>query len=371
MPPSILAGMLGLVYVNYFYKVYILDQFAAFPEPVAQQLRKAIYFTNMDLQPPRALKYYQQALQLAAQMGMDPFSDAILGVRIEIAFLFEKANARPAAIRVLEDMREKMSDWLEKRDEEGNVIGEPVEAKPGEEGGEEDAEKVLENVRYRRLRRTEVLKKTVRIAGRLGDFYSEGVALDPELAEERMVWAVTALLREQKRRDDVGVKDGEGEWFGHEEVRAALESLGTHYASQRKNYLAAPLFLQALGVGGNKDCHAVVTMNNLAAALALQNPGMISGQPAASATQQLDDASTWAKKALQLAQEIRPPQRTEECDEGCAVATVNLGDFAALGGNTLQARAYYIEGKSLSKGIGFQEGVARADKALMDMSKQR
>lgn len=66
-----------------------------------------------------------------------------------------------------------------------------------------------------------------------------------------------------------------------------------------------------------------------------------------------------------------PPDRTEECDTGCAVATINLGDFAMMEGDVEEARRRYEEGRGISKGIGFQEGVQRADALLEDVRKNR
>jgi hypothetical protein len=79
---SILFGAGSLVYTNYIYNSYIIGAFSKFPEPVAQKLRRALYYTNISLSPKEAVKYYGQALAVADELGMDPFSDEILGVKI-------------------------------------------------------------------------------------------------------------------------------------------------------------------------------------------------------------------------------------------------------------------------------------------------
>jgi hypothetical protein len=48
----------------------------------------------------------------------------------------------------------------------------------------------------------------------------------------------------------------------------------------------------------------------------------------------------------------------------CAVATHNLGEFAEMDGNIAEARLKYEEAKSLSKVLGFQEGVDNAQAGL-------
>ena len=185
----------GIVYVNYVYQGYIVGNFKAFPEPVAAKLRRALYYTNIDPQPANAVKYYRQALQVAAQLDMDQFSDELLGIKIQLANFFEKNRMYDTAIEVLELVRKDCLEWLEE-----------VGTKPGNES-----------------HRTRVLVKTIQMSVKLGEYYANEYVGNQEAAEERLVWAVTALLKEQKRRDDEGVKEGEGEWMSNEEIGGALE----------------------------------------------------------------------------------------------------------------------------------------------------
>ena len=353
-----------LVYTNYIYQNYIIADFAAYPEPVAAKLRRALYYTNIDVQPKNALKYYRQALALADEMGLDPFSDEILGVKIQVATFYEKLHQYQRAIDVLEIVRGDCLKWMEQ-----------LGGKEGNEG-----------------KRTRVLGKTIGISVKLGEHYANEYIGDQEAAEERLVWAVTALLKEQKRREDEGVKEGEGEWMNNEEIGGSLEggflpllvvqghrclltfgeALGHLYESKDQHFLAAPLFLQALGLSPPGSCHSVVLMNNLAISLAQQNPppSLSPNQPPVSSASHLSNARQWARKSLALAAQIEPPERTEECDEGCAVATINLGDFAIMEGDVEEARRRYEEGRGISKGIGFQVGVQRADELLKDLRKK-
>lgn len=184
-----------LIYINYIYRVYIIGDFAAYPEPVAAKLRRALYYTNIDLKPKDAIKYYRQALVLADEIGMDPFSDEIIGVKIQLSALFEKIHMYQKAIDVLEIVRKDCLLWMEKL------------------GGLE------KNVG----KRTRVLGKTIGISVRLGEYYARDEIQDQDAAEERLIWAVTALLKEQRRREAEGVKEGEGEWMSDDEIGAALE----------------------------------------------------------------------------------------------------------------------------------------------------
>ncbi len=181
--------------MHYIYQTYIIREFQAYPEEMAVKLRRALYYTNIDLQPQNALKYYRQALELSEEMGMDPFSDEILGVKLQVAALMEKAQSPRKAIEVLSLIHADCQRWLEK-------LGD----KPGNEG-----------------KRTRVLEKCVRMSCRLGELCSSDAVGDIEAAEEHLVWAVTALLKELKRREVEGVREGEGPWMNNEEIGGALE----------------------------------------------------------------------------------------------------------------------------------------------------
>jgi hypothetical protein len=78
----------------------------------------------------------------------------------------------------------------------------------------------------------------------------------------------------------------------------------------------------------------------------------------------IEQARQWATKALAQASMIKPPDRNEECDVGCAVATHNLGEFLEMEGKISEARQKYEEAASLAKGMGFTEGHTNARAGL-------
>lgn len=104
--------------------------------------------------------------------------------------------------------------------------------------------------------------------------------------------------------------------------------------------------------------------------MAQQDPPATPGQAPVSRPTLVSNARAWANKAIALATNIAPPERTEECDLACAVATHNLAEFAEMDGDIAAARLKYEEAKSLSKVIGFTEGVANADAGLRRLSEK-
>lgn len=370
-----------LVYTNYIYKHYIIDQFARYPETVAVKLRRAIYYHNVDVNPQLAVKYYRQGLEEAAKCGMDPFSDEIIGVKIQLAFLMEKIGQVRRAAEVLEVVMKDCDAWLD----------------DPERGGKDE----------RRAQRGRVLGKMVGVSVKLGDLYADPQIKDQEGAEERLVWAVTTVLKEKERRQREGVKEGEGEWMSEEEIGGALEgefftplflcphrlqasineqkkvmveivnmipatALGNHYEARSQHFLAAPLYLQAISLIPTTNCHAITLMNNLSVSLALQNPPPTGGMPSPSAASQIDAAKTWANKALAVHRALQNrEEKTDECDEACAVTQINLGEFAEMEGNLQEAKRAYEKGVEFSRGVGFQEGVIRGREALGKLDRRK
>lgn len=110
-------------------------------------------------------------------------------------------------------------------------------------------------------------------------------------------------------------------------------------------------------------------MNNLSISLAQQLPPPVPGHAPPSRPALISNARSWAEKAIAIAAKITPPERNEECDIGCAVATHNLGEFAEMDGNIAEARKYFGEAKSLARAIGFRDGVKNAESALQRISK--
>jgi tetratricopeptide (TPR) repeat protein len=356
---AILIGSCAVIYANHVYQNYIIASFHKYPEPVAVKLRRALYYTNSDLQPKEALKYYRQALQIAEEIGMDPFSDEIMGVKIQIAAMMENIQLYSKAIQVLEILRRDSLTWLEE----------------------------LGGLEQNKLKRTKVLQKLVGISIKLGELYSNPVIYNRDMAENRLVWAVETILKERQRRDALKVnEEAEGSWLSESEIGAAMEALAHTYEETNQHHLATPLFLQALSLSGASTCHSVVLMNNLASSLAQQSPRAaaaaqkfaqsqtISEQPAQpSITREtmITNAQTWAQKAIDVAAQIKPPVRDEECDMGCAVALHNLGEFAQMKGDLAEASKKFTEAVSLAKAVGFLEGVENGEARLKELASKK
>lgn len=339
---SVSASILALLYGTYM-TAKIRLQMSNYPENVAVKLRRARYFTDEAPDFAQAIKAYLGAIHLAREEGMAQLSDEVLGIWTEMARCLEQAGQHKESIELLDNTRKDCLLWIE------------------EHGNEEGMAK----------HRTRLLQKSIQLAHKIAELYSDKYYPSQEKAEEYLVWAVQTALVENARRQKEGLKPGEGEYFTADQQGAQLEALGHHYEARDNHYYASQLFLQALMVKPTTDCHNVVLMNNLAASIAQQAPPPEPGLPPPSHAQLRESGRAWAIRSLELAAKIAPPERNEECDQGCAVATHNLGEFAEMDGNVREARERYEEAYSLAHAIGFEEGRQAAAEGLQRVSGNR
>ncbi|KAI0005648.1 TPR domain-containing protein [Xylariaceae sp. FL0662B] len=388
----LLSAVFGAcVYVVYAYFHYFqAAQFTRFPPHIAQSLRRALYYSNYGPDPQLAMKYYKLALEQCAEAGIDIFSAEVMGVKIQLAAWLEKIGSYQNSIDVLEALLRDCKKWVEvmeqsvrdgRVDKGGRLIGAPARPRPaavqgGKSEEEDEEEEPPENLW---AKRTRILGKMVGISVKLGELYADEHVLQGDLAGERLIWAVETVLKELHRRQVEGVKEGEGDWMDPEQIGGTLEALGNHYESKSQHYLAAPLFLQAITLSPPNSCHMAVLMNNLAASLAQQPISQPNQVPLADGSNNsinqtptrssfLASARSWALQAQATAKKVQGEDRTEECDQACAVALGNLGDIASMAGDIEEAKRKFEEALAMSKRIAFEPGTIHAQKGLERLS---
>lgn len=200
-----------------------------YPEPVSAELRQGLYHAMYD-KPQDAMKHFRSALEKCMELGMDPLSDEVTGIKIELAGMLEKYGVADKTITILE-----------------HVLDEVVAGAKTQPNGSE---------------RTRLLKRGVSVGFKLGALYQE--LKRPVQAEEALVWSVETMLKERRRRETENTEaEEEGEWLSDEEVGMALENLAGYYESHDQHFLATPLYLQALDFLPLNNCHAVVLSASL------------------------------------------------------------------------------------------------------------
>ncbi|GJN79143.1 TPR domain-containing protein [Purpureocillium lilacinum] len=389
----VLTLAVSAVAVRAYLQAFYNSQFSRYPEPVANTLRRAIYYTNVRPEPELALKYYKKAMEQCAELGLDPFSDEVIGIRIQTSFWLQKIGSYKPAIEVLESVLDDCRKWVDvmeksvadgQVDAKGYYVSEAAEQAPAPAKPEaQDSKSVKKDgepapapeTLWRKRQR--LLAKAIGTAVKLGELYSDEHVLNPEKSHSHLVWAVEASLKEFQRRRTDGVKPGEESWLTPEELGGSMESLGRDYERRSQFQLAIPLFFQALRLC-ETPCHRAVIMNNLSAAFA-QHPIYTPAEVEASSealkdvlttamptTRKdcLDAALNWARNAYEHAQDVKGEERTVECDEACAVALCNWGDVAAMLGKTELARKKYRQCIEMSRKMEFAPGVRQAQEGL-------
>ncbi|KJZ79580.1 hypothetical protein HIM_01049 [Hirsutella minnesotensis 3608] len=384
--------IISIVSLRAFVKAFYGPEFSRYPKPIANSLRRAIYYTNIKPDPELALRFYRQAIEQCTEHGLDPFSDEVLGIRIQISMWLQKVNSFKSAIDNLEAILADCRKWVDvmelsvkdgKVDDKGRYRPDsqtlPM-ARPAQPGQDKVAptseDPVPEESETLWRKRQRLLAKAIGTSVKLGELYADEHVLDPDKSHKHLVWAVETAMQEFQRRRTQGIKPGEKEWLTREEFGGSMESLGRDYERKSQFHLAIPLFFQALRLC-ESPCHRPVIMNNISAAFA-QHPIYTPAQIDASETLQglldpampktrdecLDAALNWAQNAYTHAKDVKGEERTAECDEACAVALCNWGDVAAMLGKTELARKKYKECIEMSGKIEFPQGVESAQEGL-------
>ncbi|KAJ5217122.1 hypothetical protein N7468_010130 [Penicillium chermesinum] len=374
---SFVAAFTAFGYASYVEATRVAPQYHKFPGPVADTLRTAVYYTEIDLNPFKALDAYKEALRTGLELGMHPFSDEILGIKLQVAMMLEKAGLVKQAIEAAGAGAGKPAPSPAQAKVEADQVQVSDEAL-------REAEKDLVAMQeFEARQRDRALKKVVGMEMKLAELYASDHIQDEKKAEAAQVAAVELSLKELHRRLQLGLPvgvadsdDAAGEpWLNMVEIATALAELAATYTAKERYELAMPLYMRALDLirqseGNSVSCKQVVLLNDVATAMTGQVQKPTPGQKQGSQDQIIEAARQWAQKSIDVAARIQPPLRDEECDITCVVATYNLGEIAELQKKPDVARSRYTEALSLAKGLDYEDGVAMANAALKRLSKK-
>ncbi|MCJ1331215.1 hypothetical protein MMC10_007903 [Thelotrema lepadinum] len=310
------------------------------PEPIATYIKRAEGHIRVNSKPEVAMEYFKRALDAIEELGMPPTQQEVIDLRFNIALFLDNFHQPHAAIATIKSIQDDCQTWL-KRINRGRLNPE----------------------------RTRLLSTLISTYVRLGELYANERINEFELAEASYLTAAETCVRETHRRATHGVKENEGEWMTNDEIGATLERAADTFEEKSLHALAAPLYLRAITLS-RKSCHAAVLMNNLAISLAQTLPERVVGGPPSSRGVLVANARAWAEKALTITNSLEPPERNEECDVACAVATHNLGEFAEMEGLVEEARRKYVEAESLARVTQFWDGVRNAREGIRRLDKK-
>ncbi|PYH90995.1 hypothetical protein BO71DRAFT_386507 [Aspergillus ellipticus CBS 707.79] len=335
-------------YIAYIEVTENTPKYSRYPAPVAERLRTAVYYTELNLNPAKAAKAYQEAQALALELGMHPYCEEVLGIRVQTAMMLEMAGLVPASIQVLESTLQGALSYVaeaRERSTEGQGVMQTKEAEEREE--------------TRRVYM--VLRKVVGISIKLAELYQGDHVQDAKKAELMQMFAVQVCLKEMNRRHSLGLPVGGGQddtWMNLGEIATALTELGHTYTSQGKSELARPLFLRALDLvradeGENPSRKQVTLLSDIAACVADQamSPRPLE-DPGVSREDAIEAARKWAGKAIEA---FRGLDNLDDAGDAegkmsyCS-ALMTLGELARFQNKPEEAIAHFTEAKKVVDG---------------------
>ncbi|KAK6514855.1 hypothetical protein TWF506_007217 [Arthrobotrys conoides] len=301
----------------------LIKPFHNYPEDVAKFIRRAIFYENkMDIK--EAVRNYQRAITASEMLSMDPLSDEVTGLKIMYAGVAEKCHAFDKGVEWLERLRFEMLTLMEERREELGTIG-----------------------------WLKVMKRVIGISVKIGDL--QVLDKDDANAEKTYEWSVKEAIKVMSIQSRLN-EDEERPWT-ELEIAAIFENMASFYERKNKFEYATTLYLQAANLFHPPSCHTVILLNNVGACNMQRR--LPSGEPMDRETQ-LESAKKWMEKALDIASNIKPPARTEECDQGCIVALHNIGEVEEQLGKMDEAMLKFQEAQSLAFAIGFADAYQNA-----------
>lgn len=387
-----LAGATAIfTYIAYVEYTTVAPQYSRFPPPVEQSLRTAVYYTEVDLQPPRALKAYKEALRIAVEMGMHPFSDEVLGIKLQVAMMLEKAGLVKPAVDVLERTKTEALNWIDEsrkqavvREKERRAAAQdqPDTVAVTDPEMQDLQEQMAQRAEWEDRQRDKALKKAVGIEMKLAELYASDYIQDEGKAEAAQVAAVELCLKEMQRRQTAGLPVGGGSkdndaWLNLGEMCAALAELADTYRAQGKFDLALPLYLRSLDLaradeGDCPTCKQAILLCDISGVLANRTHQPIQApEPDKVRAQMLESAGQWAQKAIEVAAKIAPPVRDWDCDIASTVATYNLGTLAADKNQREEAKKLFNKALSDARAIGYEEGIEAAEESLQKLKENK
>ncbi|OJJ68490.1 hypothetical protein ASPBRDRAFT_46693 [Aspergillus brasiliensis CBS 101740] len=378
-------------YIAYKEATEVGPQYHKFPPPVAERLRTAIYYTDVKLNPVKAIDAYSEAIKLSAELHMHPYSDEVMGIKLQVSKCLEMAGLVPAAIQVLEKTRADAYHWVKSRmeteafkkgesdyffargpsAEKGELAAGPMNVDPAIADTYERM-KEAEIYEYQQVEKT--LAKVVGMSVKLAELYKSDYVQDDQKAEEALEFAVQLSLGEVQRRLQAKLPIGGGNWMTLTEIGTALSELGEHYASNGKFDLSLPLYLRAFDLinaneGGTPSCKQVTLMYNICACIGYPALDGVSpsSDPGVSRPEAIEAARKWAQGAIERAGKVEASEASEECDYSCAAAKTMLGQLAVFRNQPGEALKYYREAKDIYERLEASSNAQDVSELIKDL----
>lgn len=355
-----------------------------FPEPVAKELRKALYATEINLEPQKALDHYKAALAIANEIGMHPYSDEVMGIRLQITDMLVKAGFHQKAVHLLTRISSDAIVWVNKTRARLDMLQHKDRKFP-----DPNLQEILtpnqEDYEYERRQVSRTLKKVVGIQLLLGELHEDEHLNQPGQAFAARRNALDLVRQEMNNRQNRGLPpvatpEEDDDWLNAEEAGHTMSDLGETWLRAGRPDKALELLMPAIAIlrdveGKEVTCRQVVLLSNIAAAMFDHKPNSQNQSkdkgPVVTVEQQMKAAREWGLKAIEVSKIVKEDLRDEDCDLGCAAAADVLSAIADWQGADEEARKWLREEKRYCESANYAEGVEKAVKMLAETDRLR
>jgi hypothetical protein len=382
---SVVGAGAFLIYAFYFQTMEINTRMSRFPEPVAKELRKALYFTEVNMEPQKAIEHYRAALRISHEMGLHPFSDEVIGIKLQAADMYVRAGFHKQAVHLLSRTAGEALRWVNRSRRRLDV------GKPGKElpkNADPNVQEIfgpsVEDYKMQYDLTTRVIKKLIGIHLLLAEIFEDEHLRDPFEAFASRRTALSNFTTEIKNREARGLpptatpEEGDS-WLSAEEASHTMSDVGSTWLRAGRPEKALELLMPAVAIlrqveGKDISCRQVILLSNIAAAMFDHRHSKediaAKKNPENAVEKQMKSSKDWALKALEVSKLIQEDRRDDECDMGCAAAADVLSAIAEWQGADEDARKWLLEEKRYCESAQFAEGIQKTSQMLVEQSKR-
>ncbi|OKL64458.1 hypothetical protein UA08_00442 [Talaromyces atroroseus] len=369
-----------LLHAVYVQTTEVNEKVTRFPDSVAKELRKALYFTEVNLEPQKALVHYKAALRIADEIGMHPYSDEVMGIKLQIVDMLVKAGFHKRAAQMLSRISTDAIAWINKTRHRLSLKLEGPQKTMPDPNLQEILSPSEEDVEYESRQATRTLKKVIGLQLLLGDLHEDEHLKEPGNAFMARRNALDLLRQEILNRQDRGLPpvatpEEEDDWLSAEEAGNTMSDLGENWLRAGRPDKALELLMPAIAIlreveGKQITCRQVVLLTNVAAAMFDHKPNEQSGtdneKPVVTVEKQMEASRDWALKAIEVSKKVQDDLRDDDCDLGCAAAADVLSAIAEWQGADEEARKWLREEKRYCESASYAEGIDKVVKLMAE-----
>ena len=331
-----MASLLLLACVSYSQYSKFRPRSGAYPPPVEERLRLALHFTHVQPDGPKAIRYFQEALSIAAGHGMDPFSNEAMGLRIRYAQMLEDFGRGLQAAEIVKSI---VNDYEEELFEVDRQLLSYSTAPATRPQGVSNSG----TSRSSEYSRSNLVKGLIQAQVKLASLYASDHIQNPRLAKESLSEAINLLVRETKDASSKGLSEDNNAALTYEEIAAIFSQMGDLYATTGEESNAVQTYMLALeplrkACGGTRSCREVQIFSNIASTMdiAMKKPGAtINGQPVtpANLAKARQAATAWVNQAVATVDKVPLTDRDEICETSLLSAQMTRADLLLESGN--------------------------------------